>query len=187
MVLIVCFRARYGCYPFSAKELSRYWQFLEFILLKLKHEHWELYQLPNNMLRVKVYFLSLHIYCITSSSSCVSHSSVGTFARALDCSSSVRQPSLHMSAAAASRDITLVRYTWKRPWVESASHHRWKVYGRGGGRGAAAIIKENVRRAHVCVYVCVGVCVSVSDRRGLCLVIHNKHLAPEAWCGSILP
>ncbi|XP_045308162.1 metastasis-associated protein MTA1 isoform X2 [Leopardus geoffroyi] len=35
--------------------------------------------------------------------------SVGTFARALDCSSSVRQPSLHMSAAAASRDITLVR------------------------------------------------------------------------------
>lgn len=36
--------------------------------------------------------------------------SVGTFARALDCSSSVRQPSLHMSAAAASRDITLVRF-----------------------------------------------------------------------------
>ncbi|XP_069673256.1 metastasis-associated protein MTA3 isoform X3 [Periplaneta americana] len=33
--------------------------------------------------------------------------SVGTFARALDCSSSVKQPSLHMSAAAASRDITL--------------------------------------------------------------------------------
>lgn len=35
---------------------------------------------------------------------------VGTFARALDCSSSIRQPSLHMSAAAASRDITLVRH-----------------------------------------------------------------------------
>ena len=35
--------------------------------------------------------------------------SVGTFARALDCSNSVKQPSLHMSAAAASRDITLVR------------------------------------------------------------------------------
>lgn len=35
--------------------------------------------------------------------------SVGTFARALDCTSSVKQPSLHMSAAAASRDITLVR------------------------------------------------------------------------------
>lgn len=34
--------------------------------------------------------------------------SIGTFARALDCSSSVKQPSLHMSAAAASRDITLV-------------------------------------------------------------------------------
>ena len=33
--------------------------------------------------------------------------SVGTFSRALDCSSSVKQPSLHMSAAAASRDITL--------------------------------------------------------------------------------
>lgn len=36
--------------------------------------------------------------------------SVGTFARALDCSSSVKQPSLHMSAAAASRDITLVLF-----------------------------------------------------------------------------
>ena len=36
--------------------------------------------------------------------------SVGTFARALDCTSTVRQPSLHMSAAAASRDITLVSY-----------------------------------------------------------------------------
>jgi metastasis-associated protein MTA len=35
--------------------------------------------------------------------------SVGTFARALDCSSSIKQPSLHMSAAAASRDITLFR------------------------------------------------------------------------------
>uniref|UniRef100_A0A2C9JPS8 Metastasis-associated protein MTA1 n=1 Tax=Biomphalaria glabrata TaxID=6526 RepID=A0A2C9JPS8_BIOGL len=33
--------------------------------------------------------------------------SVGTFARALDCTSTVRQPSLHMSAAAASRDITI--------------------------------------------------------------------------------
>lgn len=33
--------------------------------------------------------------------------SVGTFARALDCTSTVRQPSLHMSSAAASRDITL--------------------------------------------------------------------------------
>lgn len=36
--------------------------------------------------------------------------SVGTFARALDCSSSIKQPSLHMSAAAASRDITLVTF-----------------------------------------------------------------------------
>ena len=33
--------------------------------------------------------------------------SVGTFARALDHSSSVKQPSLHMSAATASRDITV--------------------------------------------------------------------------------
>lgn len=40
---------------------------------------------------------------------CGLFSAVGTFARALDCSSSVRQPSLHMSAAAASWDITLVR------------------------------------------------------------------------------
>ncbi|BES90078.1 metastasis-associated protein [Nesidiocoris tenuis] len=37
----------------------------------------------------------------------VTSRSVGTFARALDCSSSVKQPSLHMSAQAASRDITL--------------------------------------------------------------------------------
>jgi metastasis-associated protein MTA len=44
--------------------------------------------------------------------------SVGTFARALDCSSSVKQPSLHMSAAAASRDITLVSPS---PLVDEAS------------------------------------------------------------------
>jgi len=35
--------------------------------------------------------------------------SVGTFARALDCSSSVKQPSLHLSAAASSRDVTVAR------------------------------------------------------------------------------
>lgn len=40
---------------------------------------------------------------------CMCCRAVGTFARALDCSSSIRQPSLHMSAAAASRDITLVK------------------------------------------------------------------------------
>lgn len=39
--------------------------------------------------------------------------SLGTFARALDCTSSVKQPSLHMSAAAASRDITLVSFRIK--------------------------------------------------------------------------
>eukprot|EP00794_Sanderia_malayensis_P020599 gene20599-22630_t len=33
--------------------------------------------------------------------------SIGTFARALDCGSAVKEPSLHLSAAAASRDITL--------------------------------------------------------------------------------
>lgn len=32
---------------------------------------------------------------------------VGTFSRALDSSSSVKLPSLHMTAAAASRDVTL--------------------------------------------------------------------------------
>ncbi|POI28221.1 hypothetical protein CIB84_008029, partial [Bambusicola thoracicus] len=42
---------------------------------------------------------------------------VGTFARALDCSSSVRQPSLHMSAAAASRDITLLKFELEIPYV----------------------------------------------------------------------
>lgn len=46
---------------------------------------------------------------------------VGTFARALDCSSSIRQPSLHMSAAAASRDITLVRmHVHKEGWLSSS-------------------------------------------------------------------
>ena len=36
--------------------------------------------------------------------------SVGTFARALDCNNVLKQPSLPLSAAAASRDITLVSY-----------------------------------------------------------------------------
>uniref|UniRef100_UPI003AAD9029 metastasis-associated protein MTA3 isoform X4 n=1 Tax=Centroberyx gerrardi TaxID=166262 RepID=UPI003AAD9029 len=53
---------------------------------------------------------------------------VGTFARALDCSSSVRQPSLHMSAAAASRDITLL------PWKSLTSiieyYYMWKTTDR---------------------------------------------------------
>ncbi|XP_029470734.1 metastasis-associated protein MTA2 isoform X3 [Rhinatrema bivittatum] len=53
---------------------------------------------------------------------------VGTFARALDCSSSIRQPSLHMSAAAASRDITLL------PWKSLASivqfYYMWKTTDR---------------------------------------------------------
>lgn len=40
--------------------------------------------------------------------------SLGTFARALDCTSSVKQPSLHMSAAAASRDITLVSVNFRQ-------------------------------------------------------------------------
>lgn len=34
--------------------------------------------------------------------------SVGTFARALDCNSSIKQPSLHLTAASASRDVTLL-------------------------------------------------------------------------------
>lgn len=34
--------------------------------------------------------------------------SVGTFARALDCSTSIKQPSLHLTAASASRDVTLL-------------------------------------------------------------------------------
>lgn len=46
--------------------------------------------------------------CILTTVSLMHSRSVGTFGRALDCSSSIRQPSLHMSAAAASRDITLV-------------------------------------------------------------------------------
>lgn len=59
--------------------------------------------------------MNLSIMCISKLFVCVCVCrAVGTFARALDCSSSVRQPSLHMSAAAASRDITLV----------SRSHHK---------------------------------------------------------------
>lgn len=34
--------------------------------------------------------------------------SIGTFARALDCPTALKHPSLHMSAASASRDATLV-------------------------------------------------------------------------------
>lgn len=179
MILIVCFRARYGCYLFLARSVLKscpdndiFWNWycetwaLRHFSIDIYWFNWylvgendsqiKLYQLPDNMVRVKVYFLSLHMYCITSSSSCVSYSSVGTFARALDCSSSVRQPSLHMSAAAASRDITLVRYTWKRPWVESASHHRWKVYGRveRGGGGSS----DNQRKCSLCTCVCLCVC-----------------------------
>lgn len=47
--------------------------------------------------------------------------SVGTFARALDCSSSVKQPSLHMSAAAASRDITLFHA------MDTLHHHTYNL------------------------------------------------------------
>ena len=49
------------------------------------------------------------------------HRSVGTFARALDCTSTIRQPSLHMSSAAASRDITLVS------WFSSAVYVSLKL------------------------------------------------------------
>ncbi|XP_068233085.1 metastasis-associated protein MTA1 isoform X7 [Palaemon carinicauda] len=47
--------------------------------------------------------------------------SVGTFARALDCSSSVKQPSLHMSAAAASRDVTLFHA------MDTLHKHNYKI------------------------------------------------------------
>lgn len=55
-----------------------------------------------------------HMYWL---SWCPFFRAVGTFARALDCSSSVRQPSLHMSAAAASRDITLVSSVQTSVWT----------------------------------------------------------------------
>ena len=56
---------------------------------------------------IKIERLLVYLFMINIGS-CLNFRSVGTFARALDCSSSVKQPSLHMSAAAASRDITLV-------------------------------------------------------------------------------
>ena len=49
--------------------------------------------------------------------------SVGTFARALDCSSSVKQPSLHMSAAAASRDITVLHAYQVQYMYGTMTHH----------------------------------------------------------------
>jgi hypothetical protein len=53
--------------------------------------------------------------------------SVGTFARALDCSSSVKQPSLHMSAAAASRDITQVRWGTDRQYYRAFKITLWPL------------------------------------------------------------
>ena len=60
------------------------------------------------ILCLKIGKLLIYFLFMISIGSCFDCRSVGTFARALDCSSSVKQPSLHMSAAAASRDITLV-------------------------------------------------------------------------------
>ncbi|KAJ8308083.1 hypothetical protein KUTeg_012957 [Tegillarca granosa] len=54
--------------------------------------------------------------------------SVGTFARALDCTSTVRQPSLHMSAAAASRDITLLPWKSLKSIIEY--YYMWKTTDR---------------------------------------------------------
>ena len=59
--------------------------------------------------------------------------SVGTFARAVDEASTLKQPSLHMSAAAASRDITLFhamellhscQYDFGRASLKAAAKHR---------------------------------------------------------------
>eukprot|EP00096_Caligus_rogercresseyi_P001919 TRINITY_DN1340_c0_g1_i1.p1 TRINITY_DN1340_c0_g1~~TRINITY_DN1340_c0_g1_i1.p1 ORF type:complete len:757 (-),score=227.03 TRINITY_DN1340_c0_g1_i1:1076-3013(-) len=58
--------------------------------------------------------------------------SVGTFARALDCSSSVKQPSLHMSAAAASRDVTLFQ-----------AHHLLHKYGYDIGAALGALVPKS--------------------------------------------
>lgn len=60
------------------------------------------------ILCLKIGKLLVYFLLMINIVSCFDCRSVGTFARALDCSSSVKQPSLHMSAAAASRDITLV-------------------------------------------------------------------------------
>lgn len=79
-----------------------------------------------------VWYKGLHLSVCLLSLLFLCCSAVGTFARALDCSSSVRQPSLHMSAAAASRDITLVGgclnflqrlYLWIQPCLLLQSPH----------------------------------------------------------------
>lgn len=72
--------------------------------------------------------------------------SVGTFARALDCSSSVKQPSLHMSAAAASRDITLVRIMFKLYIVSLYRIHL-------NGFGYIWIFISNVIFLFVCTHI----------------------------------
>lgn len=73
--------------------------------------------LPMKWLFTKIWTVNKYVECNNSvmlqkaMNVCVlflDNRSVGTFARALDCTSTVRQPSLHISAAAASRDITLV-------------------------------------------------------------------------------
>ena len=64
---------------------------------------------PWNSLYIIMRYLHINKVFVLAVSLCLCRS-VGTFARALDCSSSVKQPSLHMSAAAASRDITLVSH-----------------------------------------------------------------------------
>ena len=56
-------------------------------------------------------------------------SSVGTFARAFDCSSSVKQPSLHMSAATASRDITVGVVEERNGWLGGKKVQQPMMFG----------------------------------------------------------
>jgi len=49
-----------------------------------------------------------HFLFFPKSNHSLARRSIGTFARALDCPTALKHPSLHMSAASASRDATLV-------------------------------------------------------------------------------
>ena len=61
-------------------------------------------QIEQYLIVARYVFLSLSLSHARPSSS----RSIGTFARALDCPTALKHPSLHMSAASASRDATLV-------------------------------------------------------------------------------
>lgn len=100
--------------------------------------------------------------------------SVGTFARALDCSSSVKQPSLHMSAAAASRDITLVSDS--KTHIEKLSL-KYNIFYFSSMRwilSTSTVIQSNQQCAPWCRRV-VQCCVAMKWKSG----VHQKRICSK--------